>query len=235
MNSNLQDTLLVYLQSGWQADPAMRTLVHDYTKYHTVLAIVGVVVLIPLIILTVVFWMKFKKIPRASRFKWSFDKKVFFSFGFVLTFFSLFFALVVAANISTALNPIPGFTSLASNTTTSTNSESGQALNEWVQSGDKNVPPILKQKVKARISWQRPKAIICGILLVLCVVASVQIWRYLIKVRSPPKIKWSIKEIFILIVGIGSVALSLLLIIMLVANTQGAIAPLVISLLGAGG
>lgn len=207
----------------------------DYTKYHTVLAVVGSLILILCIVLAVFFWLKFKKIPRVSKFKWAFDKKIYFSFGLLLTLFSLFFALVVMANVSTALKPIPGFTSLTANTAITTNGDIGKALNNWVQSADTAMPPILKQKAQERINWQRPKAIICGILLVVFVMISIRLWRYLIKSRTLSETKWSIKEIVLFVGGIASIAITLLLVIMAVANMQGAIAPLTISLLGAGG
>jgi len=213
----------------------VKTLVDDYTKYHVVLAVVGGIVLIISVVLAIVFWVKFKKIPKIMRFKWPFDKKVYFSFGLLLTFFSLFFALVVAANISTTLKPIPGFTTLARNTAIASNSDAEKALNNWVQSGDSTIPPILKQKAQERINWQRPKAIICGILLVVFVLISMQLWRYIIKARTTSETKWSKKEVMIFVGGIVSVAITLLLVIMFVANLQGAIAPLTISLLGAGG
>lgn len=199
------------------------------------LAIVGGLILIIFVILTIIFWSKFKSVPKVSRFRWSFDKKVYFSFGLVLTLFSLFFALVVAANISTALKPLPGFTSLASNTSTSSASKTGKALNNWVRSGDSTMPTVLKQKVEDRIQWQRPKAIICGMLLVVFVLVSVRLWRYVLKARTLTDTKWSIKEILAFIGGSLSVAISLLLVVMFAANTQGAIAPIAISLLGAGG
>jgi hypothetical protein len=142
---------------------------------------------------------------------------------------------VVAANISTALKPIPGLSSLASNTAITSNSDTGNALNNWMQSGDSTMPPILKQKAQERINWQGPKAIICGMLLVVFVLISVRLWRHLLKARTLTATKCNTKEIMIIVVGIASVAITLLLIIMTVANMQGAIAPLAISLLGAGG
>lgn len=224
-----------HLNTNWQSNPAIKALIDDYAKYHAVLAIVGSLVLIVILALTVFFWIKFAKIQKIGRFKWPFDKKVYFSFGLLLTIFSLFFALVVAANISTALKPIPGFTTLASSTSTASDSKVGIALNEWVQSGKSALPSSLKQKAQERVSWQRPKAIICGLLLIVFVLVNLRVWGYLIKARAQSETKWSIKEIIILVGGTVSVAITLLLVIMFIANTQGAIAPLAISLLGAGG
>src|SRR6476620_621485 len=105
MNSQLQTTLIDHIQSGWQSNPALRTLIHDYTKYHTVLVIAGGILLLVSLLLTFRFWMQFKRVVKIRRFNWPFEKKVYFAIGSVLTIFSLLFALVWAANLSTALKP----------------------------------------------------------------------------------------------------------------------------------
>lgn len=234
MNSQLQSTLSAFLNSGWQNNQALKVLVDDYVKYHIVLLVFGGMVLLISLVLTMYFWFKFARTAKISRFKWPFEKKVFFSFGLTLTLFSLFFALVFAANLSTVLKPLPGFTSLALSTTVPSDSQTGTELIQWAQSNDKTPPQALQQKVQDRISWQRPKAIICSLLLVIFTVVTVYIWSHLIKRSRMDGAKSTPKDRLLMIAGSGTFALCLLLAIMAVANAQGALAPYVISLLGAG-
>ena len=234
MNSQLQNTLVEHLNSNWQTNPAIRTLVHDYTKYHAVLVITGGIVLLVSLVLTVYFWLRFKKVAKIRKFKWPFEKKVYFALGSVLTIFCLFFALVWVANLSTALKPLPGLTTLASYTAVPSDSVSGKALINWVESGSKTFPPALKAKVQDRIEWQRPKAIICGILLVVFIIGTIRVWDYLITKSRDSDSEWTIKDRVLILGGSATFVCCLLLAIMVVANTQGAIGPITISLLGAG-
>jgi hypothetical protein len=235
MSSQLQSTLVEYLNSGWQSNPALRTLVHDYTKYHTVLAIAGGIVLLVSAVLTVRLWMQFKRVPAIRTFKWPFEKKVYFTAGSVLTMFSLLFVLVWAANLSTSLKPLPGFTSLASSTTVPSDSATGKALIQWVQSGSSIFPPTLKEKAQDRIDWQRSKAIICGLLLVVVIVINARVWSSVIQKSKVSTLPWSLKDRTLMLVGGATFLGCLLLVIMVVANAQGAIAPIAISLFGTGG
>lgn len=234
MSSQLQTTLVEHLDSDWQSNPALSTLVHDYTKYHAVLVILGGFGLLVSAILTIYFWRQYKRVPKISRSRWPFEKKIYFAFGTVLTIFSLFFALVWVANLSTSLKPLPGFTSLASSTTVPSDSVTGKAMVNWIQSGSNTIPLVLKEKIQDRINWQRPKSIICGVILTAFVVATIRIWVYLIKKSRDTESKWSLKDRALMFVGGTTFTCCLLLVIMVVANTQGAIGPIAISLLGAG-
>lgn len=235
MSSQLQTTLLEHIQSGWQSNPALMTLIHDYMKYHAVLVIVGGAVLLVSLFLAVRFWMRFKKISRIRRFKWPFEKKLYFAFGTSLTLFSLFFTVVWAANLSTTLNPLPGFTSLASTTTVPDDSATGKVLTNWVQSASTTFPPVLEAKVQKRINWQRPKTVICGMLLIVFIVVTVRVWSYLIKQSKTGELECSFKVRALIFIGMVTFASCLLLAVMVVANAQGAIGPIAISLLGIGG
>lgn len=232
--NNLQLTLTEHLKSDWQSNPAVKTLVDDYAKYHAVLALAGSVTLLILLALTTIFWIRFKKQSRTEQRKWPFEKKVYFWFGLVLTLFTMFFVLIVVANISTARKPIPGFTLLANSVSTPDDSTEGHALSAWIQSGESTMPAVLDQKVQDRISWQRPKAIICGMLLIVTIFINGYIWRYLIRYSNKEGKKWQPKERLLLAAGSITFGLSLLLLVMALANMQGSIAPIAMSLLGVG-
>ena len=235
MGNQLQFTLVQQLNSDWQYNPAVRTLVHDYIKYHTVFLVAGGVMLLLSALLAAYLWVRFRRVASIRRLKWPFEKKVYFMFGSVLTTFSLFFLLIWAANLSTVLNPLPGFSSLASSTSVPSDSTTGRAITGWVASGSAEVPLVLKEKIQERINWQRPKAVICGLLLILFTALTVGLWGSLIKKSRTDKLVWSYGDRALMIIGGVLFVLCLLLSIMTVANAQGAIGPIVMSLLGVGG
>ena len=168
-NDNLQNTLYHLAQSGSFSNPAYRTLLHDYTTYHAVLFIEGGIFMLILMALSIYFWQQFGRMPKTTTHNWTFEKKAYFSFGLVSTVVTLFMLLIVAANLSNILNPQEGFIhSIPDLGTPQEGTQKAvlyQAVDIWARSGSVQLPPILQNEVDKRLSWQRPKAIICSILL----------------------------------------------------------------------
>ena len=235
MNDQLRNMLIDRLKSGWQSNPGMSALVHDYARYHAVLVIAGGLLVVVFVLLSVFSWISFKKIPKAGRFRWASRKQVYFSFGILSTIVSFFVLLVVAANATNAFNPLPGFSSLVSSSAIRSDSAVGDALNGWITSGSGKIPPVIEQRIHDRIAWQEPKAVVCGIGLIALVALSVFLWRMLIKAMEPVGPKRRLKKVVLSTAGSAAVAIALLLMVMTVANLQGAIAPMTISILGANG
>ena len=236
MNSdNLQNTLYNLTQSGTLTNPAYNTLLHDYTKYHAVFFIEGGVFALILIVLSVYFWRRFKRMQHAETRGWTFEKKTYFCFGLVSTVAALLMLLIVAANLSNVLNPRDGFAQsipdLGTPQAGTQKDELYQAVNVWVQSGGPNMPPILQNEVRNRLSWQLPKAIICSILFVVFAIFTVRIWQKLIKISRASESMWSLKEKTLITTGVMAVPASLLLMIMALANTQASFAPITLTLL----
>ena len=235
MNNTLHATLNYMIQSGSWSNPAMNTLLTDYVKYHLVFVIAGGCLVLILVLLSVFFWTQCKRMPKATEYKWVFEKKIYFFFGLLSAIVGLSFALIVAANATNAVNPMSGFSLLANSSTTSDTSVVGHALNEWIRSGNDNIPPIVTQKVQERVAWQRPKAIVCGVLLGVFAALSRFLWGELLQKTRGNESKWKRKEKTLFVGGITAVVLSLLMMVMVVANMQGAIAPITITVLGVGG
>jgi hypothetical protein len=235
MSNDLRTTMSKQLASGWQANPAMNLLVNDYAKYHTIFVIAGSFLVLAFTLLSLFFWVKFKKAPTSYKSKWGFAKKTYFCFGISSSIVSLFFALLVVANASNAFSPISGFSYLARSSTTSSESDLGRALNEWVRSRNERIPAIIEQRVHNRIAFQRPKAIVCGFFLVFFVAFSVHLWDSLLRAIRKDELSWTLKQKTTFVSGIVMVNLCLLMVVMVVANTQGAIAPMTMSVLGVGG
>lgn len=232
MNSQLQNTLRSLIQSGWQANPAMHKIIDDYAKYHATLVIAGGLFIAILISLSVIFWIKFKKIPKTGKFKWTFEKKVHFSFGFLSGIVALLMALIIAANATNVFNPLHGFSLLIDSLNTSSyNAQLHHAYTDWIQSGSNTPPTHIEQHIHRRVMFHTTKAIVCGILMIVFAALSIRLWSTLLKRRSASKTKWRLKEKTFFVAGIATVALSLLMTIIVIANLQGAVAPITLTLL----
>lgn len=237
MNSanNLQRTLSKLLQSGSRSNPAMNILINDYTMYHMVLVAVGGFFVLIFLLLSLFFWAQWKRTPKAAQHKWTFAKKLYFSFGALSTVVGLLMALIVAVNITTVLNPLPGFSSLIDSLgTPKTGMQMDklyQAFNTWLQSGSTHIPSLIQSTIDERLAWQRPKAIVSSVLLVVCGALSTGIWRTLLKKSQVRESKWGLKEKALLVAGTATITLSLLLMVIVVANMQGAFEPITLTLL----
>ncbi|MBI3173435.1 MAG: hypothetical protein HYZ25_06940 [Chloroflexi bacterium] len=234
-NDNLQNTLYHLAQSGAFSNPAYHTLLHDYTTYHAVLFIEGGIFMLILMALSVYFWQRFRRIQKATTHHWAFEKKTYFSFGLVSTVVTLFMLLIVAANLSNVLNPQEGFiqsiTDLGTPQEGTQKAALYQAVDIWAQSGSAQPPSILQNGVDNRLSWQRPKAIVCSILLVLVAIFTMSIWRKLIKFSRVSEAMWSLKEKALIAIGVLAIPVTLLLMLMALANTQASFAPIMLTLL----
>lgn len=233
-SDNLQNMLYSLMQSGSRSNPAYNTLLHDYIKFHAVLVIEGGIFALLLIVLSMYFWQQFKRTRKAETRNWTFEKKAYFCFGLVSTIVALFMLLIVAVNLSTTLNPQEGFAQIISDLGTpqagTQKAVRYQSVNIWVQSGSAHMSPVLQNEVRDRLSWQRPKAIVCSILLVVFAIFTARLWQKLINSRAS-KSMWRLKEKALITMGVIAVPVTLLLMIMALANTQASFAPIALTLL----
>jgi hypothetical protein len=235
MNSDrLQTTLINLLQSGTESNPALNSLLSDYTTYHVVLLIVGGFFTLILVGLSVLFWVRFKRAAKTETRKWTFERKTYFSFGLLTTIVGLLMMLIWVANAGTVLNPRPGFLGVINEFGTSQGgthrAELYQSFNTWLQSGSRDVPALIQGKINDRLAWQRPKAIICSILLAIFMAASVRIWSTLIRRSKVRETTLNLNETALLCSGCFSVASCLLLMLMVLGNTQATFAPMSLTL-----
>lgn len=235
MNDNsLQRTLSKLIQSGSRSNPAMNTLINDYTTYHLVLVVVGGFFVLIFLLLSLFFWTHLKRTPQAAPHQWTIEKKISFSLGAVSTVAGLLIALIVAVNAITVLNPLPGFSSLVDSLGTpkagTQMDKRYQAFNTWLQSGSTHIPSLIQSKIDERLAWQRPKAMVSSVLLVVFGALSTYLWRTLLKKSQVRESTWGLKERTLLVSGAATITFSLLLVVIVVANMQGAIAPLALTL-----
>lgn len=108
-NHPLHDTLDALLRSEPESNPAFDRLLSDYTTYHLVLVVVGGLFLLAIGLFSIVAWTRFTRAPRRGGRKWTFERTTYFWFATCSTLIGLTMAVIVAANVSTVLEPRQGF------------------------------------------------------------------------------------------------------------------------------
>jgi len=91
------------------------------------------------------------------------------------------------------------------------------------------MPSLIQKKIDRRLEWQRPKAVICTVLLVVFASLSAYIWRALIKQSRLRDITWKLKDATPL--GAGLLSFTACLPLMVIGNTQSFIAPITLTLM----
>jgi hypothetical protein len=233
LDKDLQQTIRVH-EDGWRSNPAMRTLVNDYARAHVIVVVLGGVFVLGFAILSVRLWKNYRalrKAPLGPPKSTVTRQRMYFRAWLLSCAVTMSLGLVVFANASNAINPLPGF-SMANTVKTPNSYAVDAALKDWIRSGEKPMPPLIKQKISKRISWQRPKAIATGFLFVLFAALSVKNWKALLRRTNAGKSLWQPQGLRLLAGKITVLPLAFLMLIMFLANTQGALAPVTISLLG---
>jgi uncharacterized membrane protein YidH (DUF202 family) len=231
---DLRSTLRSMLESGTDANPALAALLSDYTRYHQVLVVVGGLFLVAATGLSAVLWKRWRRSRAESSPRSRFERRAYFWSALLLTGVSLFLALVVAANISNVLDPRHGFGgALGLIGTPKASTSAGElhaAYTTWLTSGTDEVPSRVTEAIDDRLAWQRPKAIITSVLMVGFVALAAVTWRSLIRRSRVRSGRRPLGEWTLLGLGLLSGAACLLLMLMVIGNTQGSIAPLSLTL-----
>jgi len=231
---SLQEVLRGLLMSGTDSNLALNALLSDYARYHAVLAIVGGLFLLGLVVLAVFCWRRFAQAPKVDGRSWTFERTTFLCFGILSVAVGLFMILIVAANVTTVLSPRDGFAGsihlLSTPQPGSSKADFYGSVTTWLRSGSAETPPALQSRIDDRLAWQRPKAIVTSVLLVLFLLVSALIWRSLIHRSRDRTARWRAKEFVLLLLGVVSVLACLVLMLMVMGNTQGSIAPLSLTL-----
>lgn len=234
MNDDLQASLNELIRSGSTSNPALNSLLSDYTKYHVVLVIVGGLFVLGFLLLSIFSWTQFKRAPKAGNRRWTFEKKTYFSFGLSSAVVGLLMALIVAANVSSVLSPRQGLSGslgmLGTPRAGSRADELHQAFSTWLRSGTADMPSLIQSRIDDRLAWQRPKAAICSVVFIVFTVLSARIWRTLIRKSRVREGRWTLKDVALLAVGAGTGSACLLLMVMVIGNAQGSFAPMSLTL-----
>jgi uncharacterized membrane protein YidH (DUF202 family) len=200
----------------FSTSPAYDRLLIADRNFHIVFLVVGGLFMLLLLLFSVYSWVRFKRARRHT-----FERRSYFSFGAASLAVGLFLAVVTWANVTSVVNPRQTL--------------SGTALSPvgetWLKSGRAQISPLLQHAIDARLAWQRPKAIIVSVLLVAFVLLTVFFWRKLIRQSVTGGPYPALSRRLMLGAGVLSAAACLLLMLMVIGNTEGALAPLFLAAL----
>ncbi len=200
----------------FSTSPAYDRILTDDRNYHIVFLVVGGLFTLLLLLFSVFSGMRYGRARRGT-----FERRTYFCFGTVSLTLGLLMGVVCWANVTSVVNP----RQTLSGTTFSPVGE------RWLRSGRAQLSPLLQQAIDDRLAWQRPKAVICGILLVAFVALTVFLWRTLLRRSATGEPFRKLGGGLMRVAGVLSAASCLLLMLMVIGNTEGALAPLTLTVI----
>jgi hypothetical protein len=235
VQSGLKATVRSALQSGSRSNAALNTLINDFARYHLVLIVACAPIFVALLVVSVVFWRRWQGAPKPGHRWWSFERAAYFLFALVSTVVGLSVAFVIAVNATNAFDARHGFAALVQGLGTP---QAGTAMGRlyetfatWIRSGSPVMPPAIQRRVHERVLFHTARVVVAAILLGLILVLATSTWRRFIRQSRQPHARWTVQRGALLLVGAATVTLSLFLVIVVVANLQGAFAPITQTLL----
>ncbi|HEY2279166.1 MAG TPA: hypothetical protein VGI00_12475 [Streptosporangiaceae bacterium] len=200
----------------FSTSPAYGPLLTADRNFHLAFLFVGGPFIFFLMLFSVFSWLRFRRARRRT-----FERRSYLFFGAVSLVLGLVLAVVFWGNVTSVVNPRQTLSGTAF-------SRVGQT---WLQSGRAQISPLLQHAIDERLAWQRPKAIICSILLVAFVALTVYLWRTLIRQSRSGEPFRELGRRLMLGAGVLSAGSCLLLMLMVIGNTEGAFAPLFLTVL----
>jgi hypothetical protein len=200
----------------FSTNSAYERLLTEDRNFHVVFLVVGGLFAVFLLLLCVLSWVRFRRAQRHS-----FERRTYLCFGAVSLPLFLVMALAFWANVTSVVNP----------GRTLTGTSLAPVGETWLQSGSARASTQLQLAIDERLAWQRPKAIICSVLLVAFVTLAVVLWRRLIRRSTTGEPLPKADRRLILPAAALSALLSLPLMLMVIGNAEGAVAPLFLTVL----
>jgi hypothetical protein len=195
----------------FDTSPAYDLVLADDRNYHIVFLVVGGLFAVLLLLFSVFSWMRFKRARRRT-----FERRTYCWSGVASVILVLFMAVALWANVTSVVNPRK---TLAGTTFAPV----GQ---RWLEAGSAQISPALQHAIDERLAWQRPKAVICAVLLVAVVTLTGYLWRTLIRRSATGE-----RHRLMLGAGVLSALSCVLLMLMVIGNAEGAIAPLTLTVI----
>src|SRR5690348_8998123 len=195
----------------FSTSPAYDRLLTADRNFHVAFLVVGGLFTVLLLLFSGYSWVRFKRAPRRT-----FERRTFVSFGAASLVLGLFMALTFWANVTSVVDPAQTLAGTSFSRTGET----------WLRAGSAEISPLLQRAIDERLAWQRPKAVICGVLLVALVTATAFLWRTLIRRSTTGEPLRRPRHRLMLSAGVLAVVPCLVLMLMVIGNAEGAIAPL---------
>lgn len=234
MSGDLRTTLQRLARPGAEPNAAFDRLLADYAAFHLVLAVLAVVLAAAAGAGAVAAWRHRRSAPPAPGRRWSFERAT-WSLAIVAGVgVCLVALLLVVANLSNALDPLPGLRGsipmVADHAPGSDRARTDAAFDRWLRSGERPLPPEVRAAVDRRLGWQRPKAIACTVLLAVALVAGRWLWGSVLARARRPGHRWGPSDLARLAGALATVAVGSLLVLMVMGNVQASSAPISMTL-----
>lgn len=227
----LRQTLQNLLHAEVSGNVAFDHLMLDYSNYHGIFLLLGTPIALIIGLAAFLSWRKVILL-RGQELRRT-ERRMNALLGLFSTVTALFLGLVLVGNASNVLNPRHGFTSLVE---TLPPAQKGSALAQvrhafdvWLSSGSALLPETVREHVQERLSWQQPKAILCGLILVVLTALTMKFWNQTVKTNTQPHAAATSSRTRIFLVL--AIPVLHLLALMFIANTQAAFAPITITML----
>lgn len=209
-------------------------LINDYVLYHLVFVIIAILFLVLLVFAGIFFIKTFKALPKVAG-NGFLERRIYFCLAAGTIMATVCLLLVTAGNVTNLVNPQRGFSGavkMLRSAETATQKKLQQEFITWIDSESLDTPVFIQEKINQRLEWQKPKAIISSILLFTVVLLNIYIWRKLtLKLGDTGVIKDKKVKLILLIVGLTAIFTCLVLMLLVIANTQAVFAPLLLTLL----
>jgi len=233
VDDQLQQVLERALGQGRATNAALDAVIADYARYHLALAVVGGLLTAALLVVVVWSVRRARRVPPREGRRWTLERVALVLLALGGGALAAMLAVVVAANIGTAAAPARGFegavASLGGAASGGHRAEVHGAYADWLRSGSAAMPDDVARAVAGRLDWQAPKAALTSLLLVLACAATAALLRRTVRVsrRSRPSLARSAG----LLAGLaGSALVCTVLMLMVMGNSQAALAPVAITM-----
>lgn len=228
---DLRTTLDRLVRSPSGSNPAFESLLRNYRTYHLVLVVLSGAIAIGFFVFGGLMARRFRTTRRELPRRRSFGRLIYLSAALIGLSLGVIMAVILAANLSTALHPRQGFAGSVGMISTPRGGTNGQRLHQafadWLKSAQRVPPPTVQRAVERRLAWQRPKAVICTMVLLL--IGALGTWRSTLTATSAGR-RWRIADAGRFISALVSVPTGLTVMLMVMGNTQASIAPLTMTL-----
>lgn len=229
----LRGSLRELLDSGAD-NAALDRLLADYARYHLVLVVVGGLFAAAVAGLAVFCGRRYAAARRQRDAVAAFERRTYLGFGLLALAVVLFLGVVLAGNVSNVRDPRRGFLGalglLGVSRPGSARARLHESFEGWLHAGGGPLPSPVRHAVADRLSWQQPKALVCIVLLGVSVTLAGYAWRSLVRGTRPRGAETPRRRPVLLLVALSAVPVCLLLMLMVLGNTQASLAPLAITL-----
>lgn len=229
----LRATLERLVQSGADPNPAFDALLADYARYHLVLAIIAGAFLVAFAVAARSSWRRMRRAATSADGGSAFPRLTYLAATLSSVGVGLFLAVILVANVSTAVDPRPGFAGavalVGAPGADPSRAELDHGFDQWLHSGSTEMPDAVAAAIDDRLAWQRPKAAVSALLLLAFVVVGARLWRSLLEGRRRAT-HWRAGDLVRLGAGVGLVAGAFVLMLMVMGNTQASVAPVAMTL-----